>query len=52
MLGHPAADRPPALDCRLPDGRGWREPLDREPLPSPVVTVGRIIRSEGIIDAA
>jgi len=52
MLGHPAADRPPALDCRLPDGRGWREPLDPEPLPSPVVTVGRIIRSEGIIDAA
>mgnify|MGYP001553930627 FL=1 len=52
VLGHPAADRPPALDCRLPDGRGWRETLGPEPSPSPVITVGRSIRSESIIDAA
>ena len=52
LLGHPAANSPPGLDCRLPDGRAWRETLGQEPAPPPVVAVGRTIWNDGIIDAA
>jgi len=44
--------RPIAIECRLDDGRRWREPLGVEPAPPAIVTVGRQGCQPGVVDAA
>jgi hypothetical protein len=54
LWGHGLAlgGQPIAIECRLDDGRRWREPLGVESAPPAVVTIGRQSCRPGVVDAA